>query len=94
MGKKSGNGKKVIKKGQFGISSEDTYELRRAMKAAAKQHGEQVVLDKLGVECLTAACESVTIDMTRSDFGRLRNAVKALEPKRVKVNKYAHLRQS
>jgi hypothetical protein len=81
--------KDTVKKGRFGISAEDASELRRAMRTAAQQHGENVVVSRLGFDSLTAACEAVHIDMTRADFGTVRNGLKALEPRREKVNKYA-----
>ena len=82
-------GKKDVKKGRFGLSTEDTQSLRSAMRAAASQHGEAIVVEKLGFDCLTAACDAVHIDMNRRDFGNIRNALKAFEPPREKVNKYA-----
>lgn len=85
MGKK---GKSGISKGQFGLTSEDTQELRLIMRKAAETHGEQIVIGKLGFDSLTKACEAVHKDMTRADFGNMRNKVLELDAPRVKVNKY------
>lgn len=81
MGKKSKNG---VSKGQFGLTSDDAQQLRQIMRAAAEKHGEKIVVSKLGFDTLSAACRAVNKDMTRREFGDMRNAVRDLDGPRVK----------
>ena len=86
MGKKNKNNGT---KRQNGLTSDKVQTLRRAMRDAAKIHGEEKVASQLGHPDMESALASITVDMLKADFGSATNAVKKLTPRQPKVNKYA-----
>lgn len=72
---------------------ESIEELRKSFKTAVNTHGEETVMSAMPSiirnQTKDSLLEYINQSMHPNDAGRITNALKSLEPKREKVNKYA-----